>query len=94
MQTDQATTDAAAALALCANNDHTDYRNIVYAVKQLRGTLDRTAYRLAKANAAWHDDPSADDHAAHHLPPEEQFPRAARDQAIIDLVTCYLAEMH
>jgi hypothetical protein len=80
-------------LVNAANNDKSDYDSIVRHVKALRSTIDRVAVKLAKANAAWHDDPEADDHAAHHAPAMEQYPRAIRDEAIRELVRYYLAEL-
>jgi hypothetical protein len=83
----------AEALELAANNEKREYDSIVHAVKTLRRTIDRTAERVAKANAAWHDDPEAEDHAEFHAPADVQFPRAMRDEAIRSLVAYYLREL-
>ena len=80
-------------LVTAAMNELGDYDAIVFAVIGLRRTIDRTAARVAKANAEWHDDAEAEDHAAFHAPAEEQFPREMRDEAIRDLVAHYLVEM-
>jgi len=56
----------------------------------LQRDMDRTADYLAAANAAWHDDPASEDHAVFHAPAIEQFPRAMRDEAILELVRYHL----
>lgn len=81
------------ALATAAVNETREYNQIMFAVKQLRSALDRTANRVAKENAEWHDDPDAEDHLTYHAPADEQFPREARDEAIRQLVAHYLAEL-
>lgn len=80
-------------LVTAANNEKSEYESIVFAVKHLRATIDRTANRVAKENANWHDDPNAEDHADYHASADVQFPRELRDEAIRDLVAFYLAEI-
>jgi hypothetical protein len=81
-------------LQTAAMNHKPEYNSIVFAVKHLRRTLDRTADRVAKANAEWHDDPEdVEGHAEYHAPAAEQFPRDVRDEAIRDLVAHYLGEI-
>lgn len=80
-------------LVLAANNDQRAYKQIVSAVRQLRRTIDEVAENTAKANAEWHDDPEADDHAAFHASADKQFPLRVRDAAIKELVRFYLAEL-
>ena len=75
------------------NNDARLYNQVVSAVKTLRRIGNQAADKLAKENAAWHDDEAADDHAAYHAPAAEQYPREVRDQAIRDLVAYYLNEL-
>ena len=79
-------------LEIAANNEKVEYDSIVSCVKRLRATLDKTAERVAKANADWHDDPSAEDHAEYHAHAIVQFPREVRDEAIRNLVNYYLKE--
>lgn len=83
----------AEALFTAAVNEKAEYDAILFAVRHLRQTIDRTAKRVAKENADWHDDPQAEDHAAFHAPADVQFPRAMRDEAIRDLVAHYLGEI-
>lgn len=80
-------------LYIAAQNEKDEYDRIVFAVGHLRATLDRTARRVAKENADWHDDAEAEDHADFHAPPSEQFPQSVRDEAIRDLVAFYLGEL-
>ena len=80
-------------LFTAAMNEKAEYDAIVFAVIGLRRTIDQTAARVARANAEWHDDTEAEDHAAFHASAEEQFPREMRDEAIRDLVAHYLVEM-
>lgn len=83
---------AAEELVTAAMNDRAEHDAITRAIRQLRSWVDITAERITKANADWHDDPAAEDHAAYHAPAIEQFPRDARDEAILDLVRHYLTE--
>lgn len=83
----------AESLDLFIANDKPIHDSIVFAVKHLRSTVDRAAEKLAKANAEWHDDPDADDHAAWHAPADVQFPREVRDEVIRDLVGYWLNEL-
>lgn len=80
-------------LVTAAMNEKSEYDSIVLAVGSLRRAIDRTAARVAKANAEWHDDPEAEDHAEFHAPANEQFPREMRDEAIRGIVAHYLVEM-
>ena len=82
----------AEALTRFVNNDKPLYDAVTRGIRRLRAEVDRAANRLAQENAAWHDDPEAEDHAAFHAPADEQFPRAVRDEAIRDLVAYYLSE--
>jgi hypothetical protein len=83
---------AAEELVTAAINERAEHDAITRAIRQLRSWVDITAERVAKANADWHDDPESDSHAAYHAPAIEQFPREARDAAIIELVQFYLNE--
>jgi hypothetical protein len=83
----------AAELEDACNNDPAAYKSIVHHVKMLRAVVDRVAVKAAKANGEWHDDPEADDHAKHHAPAAEQYPRELRDETIRELVKYYLAEL-
>jgi hypothetical protein len=74
-------------------NDRPLHDSVVHHIKMLRADIDRAARQVAKANAEWHDDPEADDHAEHHAHADVQFPRVTRDEAIRDLVSHYLVEM-
>jgi len=76
-----------------ANADEITYKAVVFAVGHLRYVIDRRAEAVAKAKAEHHDDPDADDYEAHHAPAEVQYPRAARDEAIRQLVAYYLKEL-
>jgi hypothetical protein len=80
-------------LVLSAMNDRPTHDAIVSAIERLRSTMDRCAARAARANAEWHDDPQADDHADYHAPADVQYPRDVRDEAIRELVAHYLCEM-
>ena len=80
-------------LVLFVNNDRRLYERVVSGVRSLIATLDRAAEAKAKANAHWHDDPEAEDHAEYHAPADVQFPRLVRDQAIRELVDYYLREL-
>lgn len=61
-------------------------------IRNLRRMMDEIAELQAKDNAAWHDDPEAEDHAEYHASAIKQFSRATRDKAIKDLVAFYLQE--
>jgi hypothetical protein len=74
-------------------NDRAYHERMSNLAGLLRGFMDTVARSVAKSNAAWHDDPDADDHAAFHAPAEQQFPREVRDQAIKDLVELHLQRM-
>lgn len=76
-----------------AMNDARDYDRVTFAVRHLRRAVDATARRVASQNAEWHDDPTAEDHEEFHAPADVQFPREARDEAILDLVRHYLTEI-
>ena len=80
-------------LFLNVQNERSDYDSLIHHVKMLRALVDRAASRCAKENAAWHDDPTSEDHAEYHSPADVQFPRELRDQAVKDLVDFYLGEM-
>lgn len=80
-------------LTISAMNDPSTHRTITFAVRHLRAAVDRTANAEAKANAVWHDDPEAPDHAECHAPADVQFPRETRDEAILELVRHYLVEI-
>ena len=67
--------------------------SVTFAVRHLRTQLDSAALQLAKANAEWHDDPTGEDHAAHHAPADVQFPAEVRDAAALELFRHYLGEM-
>lgn len=77
-------------LVLASDNEKKEYDTVVLAVRLLINTIDRTASRVAKANADWHDDPSADDHELFHSPAYVQFPSHVRKKAIKKLVSYYL----
>ena len=91
---DMRTAERAETLVTAASSDRAEHDAITRAIRQLRSWLDICAERVAKANADWHDDPEGDPegHAEHHAPAIEQFPREARDAAIIDLVRFHLNE--
>lgn len=73
-------------------NERGKHKSFSTAVRHLRSIVEHTAIVLAKQNAAWHDDPNAEDHAAYHTPWDEQFPEAVRHEAILALVKHYLEE--
>lgn len=75
------------------NNDKPWHTSLLYHINAIRRLIDQTAIAVATANAEWHDDPEADDHAEFHAPASEQFTRETRDEAIKSLVSYYLAEM-
>ncbi len=75
-----------------AVNNPRAYQSIIGAVGMLQRAIDRTAEQVARDNAAWHDDPAADDHAEYHAPADVQFPAEVRREVIVDLVKHYLAE--
>jgi hypothetical protein len=77
---------------LARNNDAQISNSITHHVKMLRSLIDRVAENAAKANAEWHDDPAAEDHAEWHAPAIEQYPREVRDECIRSLVDFYLGE--
>jgi hypothetical protein len=85
---------AAEELVTAAMSDRAEHDAITRAIRQLRSWVDITAERVTKANADWHDDPEGDPkgHAEYHAPAIEQFPREARDAAIMELVQFYLNE--
>lgn len=68
-----------------------NYHRFMNGYKAIRQAVDMAACQLAKDNAAWHDDPTAPDHPDFHAPPEVQFNRAVRDEAIVELVSWFLA---
>ena len=61
-------------------------------IRNLRRMMDEIAELQAKDNAAWHDDPKAEDYSEYHASAEKQFSRATRDKAVKDLVAYYLQE--
>lgn len=84
----------AESLELYTVNDKPTHDSIVFALRYMRHVIDRAAEAVAKANAYWHDDPEGDPegYASHHAAPDKQFPRAVRDEAVINLVKYYLDE--
>jgi len=48
--------------------------------------INRAAVLSAELNASWHDDPSQPDHAAHHAPPEVQYPAEVRREVLINII--------
>jgi hypothetical protein len=81
---------SAEALFNYIQNEKHLYDAVRLRVEGLRDTIDSAARNLAKANAEWHDDPDADDHAEFHAPADTQFPQAMRDEAVLDLVKRHL----
>ncbi len=79
-------------LVTAINNDAAAHNAVVGVVKHLQHVVNRMAVKAAKANADWHDDPEADDHAAFHAPADQQFPQAVRDEAVLDLVKYWVNE--
>lgn len=79
-------------LFLYARNDGKLWKTITFAVDHLRQAFDRAAESLAKERADWHDDPSAEDHAAYHAPADTQFPAEDRNAAALEAFTHYLHE--
>ena len=74
-------------------NDRISHTDAQFAVSTLRRLAKRAAKRLAAERAAIHDDPTLEDHAEHHAPWDDQFPKEAAHQAIVDLVDYYVTEM-
>lgn len=77
-------------LTLVVNNDGDYWKEARRLATSLRMFMDRVARKQAQANADWHDDPESDDHADFHAPAEDQFPRGARDKAILATVAYHL----
>ncbi len=77
-------------LDLFISNDSLTHNSIRLSVKNIRHVV--AAAKLAKANAEWHDDLAAEDHAEFHAPASEQFTREVRDEVIRDLVAYWLSE--
>lgn len=71
-------------------NERDEFNQIRGLALVLRGFIDKVAERQAKANQDWHDDPEAPDWGLYHATAEVQFPRAARDAAILELVSRHL----
>lgn len=82
--------EAADALVLLVQNDRELYDAVRQAVESLKRAVDRAAEQFAKANADWHDDPEADDHAAFHAPAIVQLPREERTKALLELLERHL----
>lgn len=80
------------ALVRYVMNDRKLHDSVVFAVNRLRHISDTAARDVAKQNAAWRDDPQAEDYEEFHATAWVQFPRAMRDEAIHDLVAHYLTE--
>ena len=58
-----------------------------FAFRHAGYAVEHAARALAKARAAWHDDPEGDPegHAEHHAPSDEQFPPEARAAVVMAL---------
>lgn len=81
-------------LEMLASNEPDIYKSIRTGVEIIRSAMNRLAERQAKANAAWHDDPSSEDHADYHAPAIDQFPREVRDKAVIGVVEYHLERIN
>ncbi len=77
-------------LEFSANNVEADAQSIRAAVQMLRRRIDRVANTDAADGKAWHDDTDAEDHPLFQDTPENKYPRAIRDEAIIELVREHL----
>lgn len=76
-----------------AVNKEKHYKRIMFAVRQLRSVMDCVANELRNEHAEWADDPQAASYAEFHASADVQFPREMRDEAILELVNHYLAEI-
>lgn len=79
-------------LELMIRNDPTLLEEVAHHVRQLQRAVARAAGKHAKANAEWHDDPDAEDHALFHAPVDQQFPPEVQLQAVAELVLYRLRE--
>jgi len=71
-------------------NTQDEHRLIRLYVERLRDTIDAVAKRQTRDNQQWHDDQDAPDHGLWQSPSDQQFPRAERDKAILELVSRHL----
>lgn len=79
--------EAAEALELyITTSDKRTLGTAEFAFRHLSRAVDNAARSLAKARAAWHDDPKADDHVDFHAPAFEQFPDNARAAVVVALL--------
>lgn len=79
-------------LVLYVQNDSELHGSFSLLVNLMTVMMTRAARQLAKANAEWHDDPEADDHALFHAPFDVQFPPEEQLKAIAEIVLCRLRE--
>jgi hypothetical protein len=80
-------------LELIARNERYLDASVRTIAKQLRASFANLAEHQAKANANWHDDPTADDHAKYHAPAIAQFPPDVRNAAILRVLAYHLREL-
>lgn len=73
-----------------ATNDHPTYDRVNRGLRQIWDAINDLAEQQARANAAWHDDPKADDHADFHAPAELQYPPSVRANVVAELVLYYI----
>lgn len=69
------------------------YEAFLKAIQRLRYAIATVAEEKAKQNAAWHDDPEADDHAAFHAPHDVQFTQEQRLRLLRTMFDYYTREL-
>lgn len=67
---------------------------VIQAFNRMRLIMDRAAFKLAKANAEWHDDPTKDDYAEYHTPAIQQFTQKIRTETLVQLVSYFVDNHH
>ncbi len=77
-------------LEMFANNTQETAQEIRNLVQSLRNQVDLVAIHQSHHEKEWHDDTESEDHPLFQAPAATKYPRAIRDEAILELVKTHL----